>query len=270
MFITIEGIDKIGKSTVAQGLQRKFSQYSDNSIVLTHEPFNFNGLSNFLKKYQLSSKVEILIQTAARIEHATRLINPAISSGSIVICDRFIDSTIVYQGICCCDGISDLAAKHELNNILTGFVFCDNARYLLGQALSHLLNEHYDEHVFSSSEHMNSIDSSLFTDDLVNDIINLHQKYVPCYPHVTILLQPDDENVFLSEESNEKYLDRYEEIPFSHKKNIIAGYKHIFCNELGLHGRFLGNRRRFSRFFRTGTESVAHMVDDIFNFLTYS
>ena len=103
-FISFEGIDGSGKSTQIQKLA-KFLEARDFDIVITREPGGSIGgeeIRNLLLQGNVdrwSAETEILLFTAARRDHLERIILPALEEGKIVICDRFTDSTRMYQGI---------------------------------------------------------------------------------------------------------------------------------------------------------------------------
>ena len=103
-FITFEGIDGSGKSTQIQNLA-KFLEDSGFDIIITREPGGSVGgeeIRNLLLQGAVdrwSAETEILLFTAARRDHLERLILPALKDGKIVICDRFTDSTRMYQGM---------------------------------------------------------------------------------------------------------------------------------------------------------------------------
>ena len=103
-FISFEGIDGSGKSTQIQKLA-EFLEASDFDIVITREPGGSIGgeeIRNLLLRGNIdrwSPETEILLFTAARRDHLERIILPALEEGKIVICDRFTDSTRMYQGI---------------------------------------------------------------------------------------------------------------------------------------------------------------------------
>ena len=102
-FISFEGIDGSGKSTQIQKLA-EFLEARDFDIVITREPGGSKGgeeIRNLLLQGNVdrwSAETEILLFTAARRDHLERIILPALEEGKIVICDRFTDSTIIYQG----------------------------------------------------------------------------------------------------------------------------------------------------------------------------
>ena len=103
-FITFEGIDGSGKSTQIQNLA-KFLEDHGFDIIITREPGGSIGgeeIRNLLLQGGVdrwSAETEILLFTAARRDHLERIILPALQDGKIVICDRFTDSTRMYQGM---------------------------------------------------------------------------------------------------------------------------------------------------------------------------
>ena len=102
LFITFEGVDGAGKSTQ---LDYAVNYLRDRKIdlVQTREPGG-TILSEQLRDMvlksttPLDSDTEVLLMFAARKEHITRVIRPALESGAIVVCDRFTDATFAYQG----------------------------------------------------------------------------------------------------------------------------------------------------------------------------
>ena len=103
-FISFEGIDGSGKSTQIKKLAR-FLETLDFDVIITREPGGSVGgeeIRNLLLQGQVdrwSAETEILLFTAARRDHLERIILPAIDDGKIVLCDRFTDSTRMYQGM---------------------------------------------------------------------------------------------------------------------------------------------------------------------------
>ncbi len=103
MFITFEGIDGSGKSTQARLLAGRLEK-DGRSVVLTREPGGSPGAEEIRRLLvegepdRWSAETEILLFTAARRDHLERRILPALEAGSVVISDRFADSTRVYQG----------------------------------------------------------------------------------------------------------------------------------------------------------------------------
>lgn len=103
-FISFEGGEGSGKSTQIALLEKAFAQ-AGIGYVRTREPGGSKGaetIRNLLVTGHADSwnpLSETLLFYAARLDHVERLIKPALDKGQFVICDRFADSTLVYQGV---------------------------------------------------------------------------------------------------------------------------------------------------------------------------
>ena len=102
VFITFEGGDGSGKSTLSKAIYEMLIQ-NKHPALLTREPggtpFAEEVRALFLEgNFHLSSRSELLAVLAARSDHVDKVIRPALEMGKFVLCDRFIDSTVVYQG----------------------------------------------------------------------------------------------------------------------------------------------------------------------------
>jgi len=101
LFITFEGGEAVGKSSLVKMIYESLSR-NGYDVVLTREP----GGSDYGEKirdiifkedYIPSSKTELLLMFAARRDHIEQIIKPALQDNKIVLCDRYIDSSYVYQ-----------------------------------------------------------------------------------------------------------------------------------------------------------------------------
>lgn len=99
-FITFEGCEGVGKSTHAKRLA---AMLSDRGAIFTREPGG-TPVAEKIREILISDELEISPETEAELfavqrrEHADNLIIPALKAGRTVICDRYIDSSIAYQG----------------------------------------------------------------------------------------------------------------------------------------------------------------------------
>jgi dTMP kinase len=103
LFITLEGVEGSGKTSQA-GAMARFFENKGRGCVVTREP---GGTGAGIKIRDilldpdgepLDSDAELLLYMADRAQHAARLIRPALASGKSVICDRYFDATLAYQG----------------------------------------------------------------------------------------------------------------------------------------------------------------------------
>lgn len=103
LFITFEGIEGCGKTTqirlLAECLRR-----GGLEVLVTREPGGcpiadaIRGILLHSGNSALVPRAELLLYAAARAQHVDEVIRPALSSGTLVLCDRFIDATVAYQG----------------------------------------------------------------------------------------------------------------------------------------------------------------------------
>ena len=98
MLITLEGIDGSGKTTVAEGLKRELP---DEGTVFTREPtasWYGEAVSRSIADEDADSLAELFLYTADHADHLSRVVEPALEAGKVVVSDRYSDSRYAYQG----------------------------------------------------------------------------------------------------------------------------------------------------------------------------
>lgn len=115
LFITLEGGEGVGKSTLARGLSARL-EARGRSVLQTREPGGTPG-AEAIRALLVNGPVdrwgtaaEALLMSAARADHVARAIGPALAGGRDVVCDRFADSTMAYQGLAGGLGVKAAAA----------------------------------------------------------------------------------------------------------------------------------------------------------------
>lgn len=104
LFITIEGPDGAGKTSVIEELYPRLQKVSQKKITKTREPGGIpiaEKIRNVIldpKNDLMDDRTEALLYAAARRQHLVEVIWPALEAGGIVLCDRFVDSSLAYQG----------------------------------------------------------------------------------------------------------------------------------------------------------------------------
>lgn len=103
LFITFEGIEGCGKTTQI-GLLASHLERTRRKFLITREPGG-TEVGDKIRQILLSSEnsrieamAELFLYAAARVQHFRQLIQPALSRGEIVVCDRYADATLAYQG----------------------------------------------------------------------------------------------------------------------------------------------------------------------------
>ena len=120
-FITFEGIDGAGKTT-QQHLAAQALREQGYDVLESREP----GGTQLAEKVRalvldpLTTATQTLLYLAARSEHVDKLLRPALEAGKIIICDRFSDSTLVYQGLAQGKAPEEIAQLRRLGSFATG------------------------------------------------------------------------------------------------------------------------------------------------------
>jgi len=121
VFVVIEGVEGSGKSTLLSGLAKRLRD-EGREVEVTREPGG-TPLGDAAREIFLNPSVSIapltesMLVNAARAQHVSEVIRPALAAGRIVLCDRFTDSTLAYQGYG--RGL-DLAALRTVCDIAAG------------------------------------------------------------------------------------------------------------------------------------------------------
>ena len=132
-FITFEGPDGAGKTTVVNEVVKAIQGQCKREILVTREP----GGSKIAEKIrdiildpantEMNAKTEALLYAASRSQHVSEIINPALKRGDLVISDRFVDSSLAYQGLGRGLGIDEVA---QINAFATGHLEPDLTIFL--------------------------------------------------------------------------------------------------------------------------------------------
>ncbi|MCJ0536616.1 dTMP kinase [Enterococcus cecorum] len=119
LFITIEGPDGAGKTTVLNELFPRLQMIAKKEIIKTREPGGVLIAEKIRQiilnpdHRQMDERTEALLYAAARRQHLVEVIIPALNEGKIVICDRFVDSSLTYQGAGRRIGMKEIAQINE-------------------------------------------------------------------------------------------------------------------------------------------------------------
>lgn len=104
-FITLEGPEGAGKSTIIPAIKEALEKEWHNGIVTTREPGGSHIAEQIrhillsVENTEMDARTEALLFSAARRQHLVDIVIPALDLGKIVICDRFVDSSLAYQGV---------------------------------------------------------------------------------------------------------------------------------------------------------------------------
>lgn len=119
LFITFEGVDGAGKSTQT-ALLKGALEAAGYTVCATREPGGdtfAEAVRQLLLSTDMVPQAELLLFLAARAQHVHRIVRPNLESGEIVLCDRYMDSTLAYQGFA---RRLDLGHIRQLNAFATG------------------------------------------------------------------------------------------------------------------------------------------------------
>lgn len=182
LFITFEGPEGSGKSTIIKKVNEILTQkIHDYKIILTREPGGTNNpLAEHIRQiilqqstYKITDRTELLLFAASRAQHTYDVIEPNLLRGNIVLCDRFIHSSIAYQGY---------ARSLDIQKITDISVFASN-------------NIHPDLTFFlmiRPEEGLKRINANALRDfnRLDNESISMHEKVYDGYKKILATKQP--------------------------------------------------------------------------------
>ena len=122
IFVTFEGSDGSGKTSVLRAVDKQLQDTHKTNYILTREPGG-SKISEAIrdiildpKNTEMNPRTEALLYAASRSQHVSETIVPALEAGKVVLCDRFVDSSLVYQGVGRNLGIDPVAM---INNFAT-------------------------------------------------------------------------------------------------------------------------------------------------------
>jgi dTMP kinase len=161
MFVTFEGVDWSGKSTQAE-LLAEWLRAEGRTVVATREPGGTaaaEGVRDLvLHGAHMAPWAEAALYAAARADHAAQVIRPALARGDDVVCDRYLDSSVAYQGIA--RGLGEERVR-ELSLIVTEGLLPDRTFLVLldpDDALRRAVGDH-DRIEREGAEFMHKVDA---------------------------------------------------------------------------------------------------------------
>jgi dTMP kinase len=131
-FITLEGVEGSGKSTIINFIKDSL-ETSGKKVVVTREPGGIDIAEQIRsvildkKNTKMEGRTEALLYAAARRQHLVEKVIPALNEGCIVLCDRFVDSSLAYQGYARGLGIREV---FSINQFAIGDLMPDLTLYL--------------------------------------------------------------------------------------------------------------------------------------------
>lgn len=202
LFITIEGNDGSGKSTVINALKEALDKLNID-VIYSREP----GGSRIAEKIRdvildvdnvgMDKRTEALLYAASRREHLVDTVIPAIEQGKIVICDRFIDSSLTYQGVARGIGVDEVLNMNLFATLgfmpdLTIYLLCEPtlglARKKHQKELDRMELEKLEFHQMVYDAYLNLakrfsnrvviVDGNQNIHDECQDVINLVTKFI--------------------------------------------------------------------------------------------
>lgn len=151
MFITFEGCDHVGKTSTAKRLAEKLN--AERPTIYTFEPGG-TDLANDIRKIlrhrypneNLNPSTALLLISAARVQHILNVIAPSLKDGKTVVCDRYIDSTRVYQGLVIDESYIEAFVQEAPEPDVTFLLTCDPDKLMeRSKKRNEVDQDHYDK-----------------------------------------------------------------------------------------------------------------------------
>ncbi|WP_114604033.1 dTMP kinase [Staphylococcus sp. EZ-P03] len=164
-FITFEGPEGSGKTTILQRVSERLNEQFD--ILTTREPGGVPAAEQIreilLEGEAVDDRTEALLFAASRREHLVEKVIPALTAGKVVLCDRYIDSSLAYQGYARGIGVDEVRA---INEFAINGLYPDLTIYL------DITAETGRERIQSNARNMNRLD---------HESIAFHQRVIEGY-----------------------------------------------------------------------------------------
>jgi len=181
MFVTFEGCEGVGKTTQLEKL-KEYLQKTGQKAIFVREPGS-TPISEQIRKIilnpentEMSPVTEALLYAAARAQHVAEVIRPAIQRGDLIICDRYIDSSIAYQGYA--RGLGDKMIK-QINDPAMGECIPDLTIFLDLDPAKKFRTEHVED---DRMENESSDFHNKVYQGYVNEIASSNGRIVPIKP----------------------------------------------------------------------------------------
>lgn len=204
-FITFEGNDGAGKTTVLNRIIEILQPKLGNQLVTTREPGGnlvSEKIRNIIMNNEMDARTEALLFAAARREHLVRKIIPALEHHKLVLCDRYVDSSIAYQGAGRKIGEKQIA---DMNQFATNHIMPNLTIYFdvpvevgLKRIMQHRTNEinrldrqqhdfyirvhdAYDKIAQSNPKRVVKVDATKPVDEVVANVLEIIKQRFPQY-----------------------------------------------------------------------------------------
>lgn len=198
-FITFEGIDGAGKSTVMSLVADQIYNKGWGEIYLTEEPNKNIDAVQLIKEIilncEINPKTELLLFEAARSENVEKILEKELNEGNVVLCSRFVHSTLAYQKVAGCKKNEiNWLNNFSTNGLLPGLVFIfdlspktalkripkqDYDKFeIQGIRYYNKLRKEYLNIVKKNTEVFKVIDASKSIDEVVSEVLSILEEYM--------------------------------------------------------------------------------------------